>query len=206
MATGELGHIDPSQGKSTEELIQQGVQMSPDQRERLINNFTRGVGGDLDNQGAAIRSKEALLSVQSSEAARAAEADPTNSGLKAQAEAALKAVTDFHNGPVKKFKRVWSDSGRGLQREIPLDYSTMNGMKEAYMKGRGNGKEAPPEMEPALKQTAAKVSKSASDEEAAINNLGNEIGKRTRGKPLPDNDSIRAKLMKIMGGDLPCRN
>ena len=60
-------------------------------------------------------------------------------------------------------------------------------------------------MEPALKKTAARVKKSASDEEAAINNLGEEIGKRTRGKPLPSDDSIRAKLMKIMG-DLPCRN
>ena len=205
MASGELGHIDPSQGKSTEELIGQGLKMSPEQRERMIDNFSRGVGGDLDNQGAAIRSKEALLSVQSTEAGRAAEADPTNTQLKANADAALKAATDFHNGPVKKLKRVWSDAGRGLQREIPLDYSTLNGMKEAYMKGQGNGKAAPPEMEPKLKETAARVNKSASDEEAAINNLGEEIGKRTRGKPLPDNDSIRAKLMKIMG-DLPCRN
>ena len=185
--------------------MQQGMQMAPDQRERLINNFTRGVGGDLDNQGAAIRSKEAMLSVQSTEAGRASEADPTNVQLKAQADAALKAATDFHNGPVKKFKRVWSDAGRGLQREIPLDFSTMNGMREAYMKGAGNGKTAPPEMEPALKQTAARVKKSAVDEEAAINNLGGEIGKQTRGKTLPSDDSIRAKLMKIMG-DLPCRN
>ena len=205
MATGELGHIDPSQGKSTEEMVAQGLKMLPDQRERMIDNFTRGVGGDLDNQGAAIRSKEVLLSVQSSEAARAAEADPTNQRLKAEADAALKAVTDFHNGPVKKFKRVWSDAGRGLQREVPLDYTTLNGMREAYMKGQGNGKAAPPEMEPALKQTAARVKKSAADEQTALNSLGGEIEKQTRGKALPSNDSIRAKLMKIMG-DLPCRN
>ena len=209
MASGELGHVDPSQGKSTEELIANGLKMSPDQRERMIDNFSRGVGGDLDNQGAAIRSKEALLSVQSSEAARAAEAAPTNQQLKAEADAALKAVTDFHNGPVKKFKRVWSNAGRGLQREIPLDYTTLNGMKEAYMKGQGNGKAAPPEMEPALKQMSKRVNESASKEEAAVKNagdaIGNEVAKKARGKTLPTNDQIRTRLMEIMK-DLPCRN
>jgi hypothetical protein len=204
MATGELGQIDPSEGKSTEELVMQGLQMAPAQRERLINNFNRGVGGDLDNQGAAIRAEEARLSVQSTEASRAAAADPTNIQLKAQADAALKAVTDFHNGPVKKLKRVWSDAGRGLQRDIPLDYTTLNGMKEAYMKGIGNGKEAPPEMEPKLKQTADKVTKSAQAEQAAMDNLGNEIRNRTARKTLPSDDNIRARLMEIMK-DLPCR-
>lgn len=204
MATGELGQVDPSAGKSTEEMVQQGLQMDPAQRERLINNFSRGVGGDLDNQGAAIRSKEAMLSVQSTEASRAAAADPTNIQLKAQADAALKAVTDFHNGPVKKLKRVWSDAGRGLQRDIPLDYTTLNGMKEAYMKGIGNGKEAPPEMEPQLKQTADKVTKSAQAEQTAMDNLGNEIRNRTARKTLPSDDNIRARLMEIMK-DLPCR-
>ena len=205
MASGELGHIDPSQGKSTEELIRQGIQMSPEQRERLINNLVKGTGGDLDTQGAAIRSKEAMLSVQSADAARASEANPTNPQLKAEADAALKAVTDFHNGPVKKFKRVWSDAGRGLQREVPLDYSTLNGMKEAYLKGMGNGKEAPPEMEPKLKQTAARVKKAAGDEQTAINNFGKDIEKATRGKTLVNDDNVRAHLMEIMK-DLPCRN
>ena len=209
MATGELGQVDPSQGKSTEELVRQGIQMTPNQREGLIDNFVKGKGGDLDQQGAAIRSKEAILSVQSSEASRASEADPTNRQLKADADAALKAATDFHNGPVKKFKRVWSDSGRGLQREIPLDYSTLNGMKEAYTKGAGNGKEAPPEMEPALKQMSKRVNESASKEEAAVKNagdaIGNEVAKKARRKTLPTNDQIRTRLMEIMN-DLPCRN
>ena len=209
MATGELGQIDPSEGKSTEEMVMHGLKMSPDQRERLINNFNRGVGGDLDNQGAAIRSKEALLSIQSRDASRSAAADSANAQLQAQAKAAHDAVTAFHNGPIKKFKRVWSDAGRGLQREIPLDYTTFNGMKEAYLKGRGNGTEAPPEFAPKLKQMADTVTKVTNKEYAATTNYNKEIGdyleKQTRGKPpLPSDDQVRTRLMEIMN-DLPCR-
>jgi hypothetical protein len=175
--------------------------MSPTQREGLIDNFIKGKGGDLDQQGAAIRSKEALLSEQARSASRAADADPTNPQLQAQAKAASDAVTAFHNGPIKKFKQVWSDSGRVLQREIPLDYTTLNGMKEAYLKG--NNTEAPAGLEPKLKRMADVVSKTADAERVAMNNLSKEIGKQTRGKPLPTDDQVRTRLMEIMK-DLPC--
>ena len=208
MATGELGQIDPSQGQSTKDMVLQGMQMSRDQRDGLIKNFMKGQGGDLDQQGAAIRAREAILSEQARSASRAADADPTNPQLQAQAKATSDAVTAFHNGPIKKFKQVWSDAGRALQREIPLDYTTLNGMKEAYLKGKGNGKEAPPELEPKLKQMADAVNKSANREQAALNNgskeIGQEIQKKTRGKPLPNDDQIRTRLMEIMK-DLPCR-
>jgi hypothetical protein len=201
MARGELGTIDPSQGQSTEELVRQGLQMRPNQREGLIDNFMKGVGGDLDQQGAAIRSKEAMLSEQSRAASRAAAADPANPQLQAQAKAASDAVTAFHLGPIKKFKRIWSDSGRGLQGEIPLDYSTLNGTKEAYLKS--NDKEAPASLEPKLKRMAEVVSKTADAERVAMNNLGKEIEKQIRGKILPTDDQVRTRLMEIMK-DLPC--
>jgi hypothetical protein len=201
MATGELGQIDPSQGKSTEDMVQQGLQMSRTQRDGLIDNFMKAKGGDLDQQGAAIRSKEALLSEQARAASRATNADPTNSQLQAQAKAAADAVTAFHNGPIKKFKQVWSDSGRALQREIPLDYTTFNGMKEAYLKGKN--KEAPADLEPKLKRMADAVSKSADAERVAMNNYGKEIEKQSRGKTLLSDDQIRTRLMEIMK-DLPC--
>jgi hypothetical protein len=201
MAIGELGQIDPSQGQSTEDMIAQGLQMSRTQRDGLIDNFLKAKGGDLDQQGAAIRSKEALLSEQARAASRTANADPTNPQLQAQAKAAADAVTAFHNGPIKKFKQVWSDSGRVLQREIPLDYTTFNGMKEAYLKGKN--KEAPAEFEPKLKQMAEAVSKITDAERVAINNWGKEIENQTRGKTLPADDQIRTRLMEIMK-DLPC--
>jgi N-acetyl-anhydromuramyl-L-alanine amidase AmpD len=209
MARGELGQIDPSEGKSTEEMVQQGLQMSRDQRDGLIKNFMKGTGGDLDQQGAAIRAREAILSEQARSASRAADADPTNPQLQAQAKAASNAVTAFHNGPIKKFKKVWSDSGRVLQREIPLDYTTFNGMKEAYLKGKGKGNEAPPELEPKLKQMADQVSKIADAERAKLNNYGKEVGdyveEKSRGKPpLPSDDQIRTRLMEITK-NLPCR-
>src|SRR5215471_5719008 len=188
MASGELGQVDPSQGKSTEELMQQGLKMNPTQRDGLIDNLMKGKGGNLDQQAAAIRSKEAILSEQSKAASRAATADPANVQLQAQAKAALDAVTDFHNGPVKKLRQTWSDTGRGLQQEIPLDYTTINGLKEAYLKG--NGKEVPPALEPKLKQMADRVSKSVDAERQALNGLGQEIQKRTRGKPLPTSDQV----------------
>jgi N-acetyl-anhydromuramyl-L-alanine amidase AmpD len=201
MAAGELGQIDPSQGQSTEDMVQQGLQMSPTQRDGLIDNFTQGKGGDLDQQGAAIRSKEALLSEQARAASRAASVDPANPQLQAQAKAAADAVTAFHNGPIKKFKQVWSDAGRGLQREIPLDYTTFNGMKEAYLKG--NNQEAPANLEPKLKQMADAVSKRTDTERVALNNMGKQIENQTRGKPLPNDEQVRTRLMEIMK-DLPC--
>jgi N-acetyl-anhydromuramyl-L-alanine amidase AmpD len=208
MAAGELGQIDPSEGQSTEDMVKQGLQMSRDQREGLIKNFMKGQGGDLDQQGAAIRAREAILSEQARSASRAANADPTNPQLQSQAKVASDAVTAFHNGPIKKFKQVWSNAGRGLQREIPLDYTTLNGMKEAYLKGQGKGNEAPPELEPKLKKMADTVSKSADTERAAMNNYGKEVGdyveKKSRGKVIPNDDQIRTRLMEIMK-HLPCR-
>jgi hypothetical protein len=201
MATGELGPVDPSQGQSTEHMVMQGLKMAPEQRERLINNFSRGTGGDLDTQGAAIRSKEAILSEQSRSASRASGADPNNPQLKAQEQAALKELTDFHNGPVKKFKRVWSDSGRALQREIPIDYTTLNGIKEAYLKS--NGKEAPAGSDPKFQKVAGMMSNSVTAEQAVMRNWGQEIEARTRGNPVTD-ESVRTRLMEIMK-DLPCR-
>jgi hypothetical protein len=200
MASGELGRIDPGTGKSTEDLVTQGLKMSPKQRDTLIDNFVKGKGGDLDDQGAAIRSKEALLSQQASAADRAARANPT-AELQAAAEAASQAVTDFHNGPIKKFKQVWSDAGRGLQREIPLDFTTLNGMKEAYLKA--NDQAAPATLEPKLKQMADAVTKASDTERAALNNLGVQIENQTRGKRLPTDDQVRTKLMDIMK-NLPC--
>jgi hypothetical protein len=201
MATGELGPVDPSEGQSTEQMVMRGLTMAPEQRERLINNLVRGVGGDLDTQGAAIRSKELILSEQSRSASQAARAEPDNPQLKAQAQAALAELTAFHNGPVKKFKRVWSDAGRGLQREIPVDFTTLNGMKEAYLKAQG--KEAPAGSDAKFQKVADAVSKSAIQEQAAMSKLGQEIEARTRGNPVND-EAIRTKLME-MTKDLPCR-
>ena len=201
MALGELGRIDPSEGQSTEKMVMNGMNMSPNQRERLINNFMQGKGGDLDQSGAAIRSKEMLLSEQSRAASRAAALEPTNAQAQAQAKAAYDAVTAFHNGPLKKYKQVWSDSGRVLQKEIPLDYTTLNGLKEAYLKNQK--KEAPLEFEPKLKQMADVAAKASTAERAALERLSDEIGKEITGKSVPTDDQVRARLMAIMK-DMPC--
>ena len=200
MARGELGAIDPSQGTSTADLVMQGLKMSPDQRETLIDNFVKGKGGDLDQQGAAIRSKEAYLSEQARAASRAADADPSNQQLKTAADKASDEVTAFHNGPLKKFKQVWSDSGRALQQELPLDYTTLNGMKEAYLKY--NGKSAPDVAEPILQKTAKRVSDSVDAEQATLKDASNGIAKYISKRKIPTDEEIRAKVMDIMKGIL----
>jgi hypothetical protein len=202
MARGELGQIDPSQGTSTEDLVMQGLKMSPTQRERLIDNFTKGTGGDLDQQGAAIRAKEVYLSEAARAASRAAQADPNNQQLANAEKTASDAVTAFHNGPLKKFKQVWSDSGRALQQELPLDYTTFNGMKEAYLKA--NGKPAPEIADPALQKMAKRASGAANAEKVAMNKLGQAIdGEVKRRGKLPTDDQVRARLAEIMK-DFPC--
>jgi hypothetical protein len=202
MARGELGQIDPSQGTSTEALVMQGLTMSPAQRETLIDNFTKGKGGDLDQQGAAIRAKEAYLSEAARAASRTAQDNPENQQLATAAKTAFDEVTAFHNGPLKKFKQVWSDSGRALQQELPIDYTTFNGMKEAYLKANG---QSPPEVaEPALQKMADRASGAVNAEKVAMNKFGQAIdGEVKRRGKLPADDQVRARLAEIMK-DFPC--
>jgi hypothetical protein len=197
VASGELGEVAPGQGFSTQDLLAKGLQMGPEQINQHVSDLMNGRGGNVVLQGAAVRAEEARLSQRSNAASRASEAAPANQQLRVDADNAFKDLTDFHNGPVAKFKKDWSDQGRTLQGELPVDLSTFNGMREAFLKDVGK----PPSdsMEPALRSAAKKVSAAAAAEKAAMQKLSNEIGKQTANKQLSSAEAVRNSIRERMG-------
>jgi hypothetical protein len=201
MAQGELGQVAPGEGRSIEELIRKGMQMSPQEVAQRVRAVETDAGGDPVANAAAVRMREAYLSQQSAAASRASEADPANQQLKTAADKAFADVTNFHNGPVAKLKGSWSDIGRGLQGENLIDISTLNGMKEASLKD--TGKAPPPSAEAALQKSADRVRTTSAAEDDAMRNLGMAIAGATEGKTLPSAEEVRDRIMKRMGG-FPC--
>ena len=154
------------------------------------------VGGNPRDQAAAIRTEEARLCQVSRQASLASEADPGNQQLRILADNAFKDLADFHNGPVAKLKNNWHAQGMTLQGEIPVDLSTYNGLRDAYL--RDVGKPPPANAEPVLRRTAQRVRDAATAETAAMNKLGAEIEKQSARRPLPTEDQVRENIVKRM--------
>jgi hypothetical protein len=172
--------------------------MGPEEINQHVSDLVNNRGGNTVLQGAAVRAEEARLSQRSNAASRAAEAAPANQQLRLDADKAFKDLTDFHNGPVAKFKKDWSDQGRTLQGEIPVDLSTFNGMREAFLKDVG--KPPPDSLEPALRSSAKKISDAVTAEKDAVQKLSNEIEKRTAGKKLSGGaEATRNRIRQRMG-------
>jgi hypothetical protein len=201
MASGELGPVAPGQGASTEALLARGLRMGPEEVAQHVSDVMNNRGGDPVAQAAAIRAAEAQLSQRSNAASRAAEADPTNQQLKVDADNAFKDLTDFHNGPVAKLKNDFHLRGMGLQGEIPVDLSTLNGLKELFLKEIG--KPPPDSMENVLRNAAKRVSDAADVEKTAMQKMGTEIERQTVGIALPTPEQVRLAILSRMKVD-PC--
>jgi hypothetical protein len=197
MAAGEIGPVAPGTGVTKEEMLAKGLQMGPEQITQHISNLMQGVGGDPTLQAAAVRAEEARLAQRSRDLSIISEADPKNSHAKIDADNAFKDVSDFHNGPVAKLKNNWHAQGMTLQGEIPVDLSTYNGMREAFL--RDVGKPPPDSMEPALRSSAKKVSDAATEEKVAMQKLSNEIERQTAGKQLSSAEAVRNSISERMG-------
>ena len=201
MATGDLGPVEPGVGVTKEEMIARGTQMGPETINQHVSNIMNDVGGNPRDQAAAIRTEEARLSQVSRQASLASEADPGNQQLRTQADNAFKDLTDFHNGPVAKLKNNWHAQGMTLQGELPVDLSTYNGLRDAYL--RDVGTPPPANAEPVLRRTAQRVRDAATAETAAMNKLGAEIEKQSSLRRVITPDQIAENIMKRMNG-LPC--
>ena len=196
MATGDLGSVEPGVGVTKEEMIARGTQMGPETIASHVSNIMNDVGGNPRDQAAAIRTEEARLSQVSRQASLASEADPGNQQLRTQADNAFKDLTDFHNGPVAKLKNNWHAQGITLQGELPIDLSTYNGLRDAYL--RDVGTPPPANAEPVLRRTAQRVRDAATAETAAMNKLGTEIERQSARRPLPTEDQVRENIVKRM--------
>ncbi len=200
-ASGELGEIAPGQGYSTKEMAAQGLKMSPEEINQHVSDLMHGTGDPIE-QGKAVRAEEARLSQRSNDLSRAAAADPTNVEAKLAADNAFNDVTDFHNGPVAKLKSIFHATGVGLQGELPVDLSTFNGLREAFLKD--TGKVPTPEQEPQLQAMAEKVTKSVAEDNGAKQSLGQAIEKATARRKLPSYDEVRQNIADRMKIE-PCR-
>jgi hypothetical protein len=88
-----------------------------------------------------------------------------------------------------------------MQGEAPVDLSTYNGIREAWL--RDTGKAPAPEQEPVMRKTAARVKGAMDAENAAMSKLGQEIAKPSKTK-LPSADDVRNSIMERMKIE-PCR-
>jgi N-acetyl-anhydromuramyl-L-alanine amidase AmpD len=201
MASGELGPVAPGVGVTKEEMLARGLKMGPEEIAQHVSNVNNDVGGNPRDQAAAIRTEEARLSQVSHNASLASEAAPNNAQLRIDADNAFKDLTDFHNGPVAKLKNNWHAQGVSLQGEIPVDLSSYNGLRDAYL--RDVGKPPPPSAEPAMRAAAKRVRAAADAESAAMRNLGAEIERQSARRRLPTDEEVRQRIMERTK-DMPC--
>jgi hypothetical protein len=199
-ASGELGEISPGQGYSKSDLVKQGEKMSPEEVNQYVSDLMQKTGDPI-KQASAVSAEEARLSQRSSQLSRIAESDPTNVEAKLAADNAFNDLTDFHKGPVARLKEVFHGTGVGLQGEVPVDLSTFNGMREAWLKD--TGELPPPSKEPLLRKTAAEVSKSIEQDNGARTALSDAIEKQSSSRKLPSYEEVRNNIRERMGLE-PC--
>jgi hypothetical protein len=200
MARGEIGTVAPEEGVSREALLNEGLRMGPEEINQQISDLMNKTG-DIRKQAAAVRAQEAQLSQRSHAASLAWERNPTPENLAAREEA-FNDLTDFHKGPMAQAKLNFHMQGMGLQGEIPVDLSTFNGLREEFLKNNP-GKSLRASDERNLVKTAEMIRNATITERAALENLGKEIDRQTRGKPMISDSDLRRQIMEIMQID-PC--
>jgi hypothetical protein len=198
-AAGEIGEIAPGVGYSRTDLREEGLKMTPEQIAQHVSDLMHNTG-DPKLQAAAITAEEARLSQVSSRLSRQAEDQPGNAQLARDAESAFQDLTDFHNGPVAQLKNNWHAQGMTLQGEIPVDLSTFNGLREAWL--RDVGKPTTPDVEATMRRTARNVRDAVTAENAALDQLGQKVESLKRAK-IPSADEVRNNIMERLK-DIPC--
>ena len=202
MEAGEIGHVEPGTGKTTEELLAQGLKMGPEEINQHKSDIMHGVG-DPVKQTAAIRAEEARLSHRSHEASLAAEADPNNQAKQIAADNALKDLTDLYNGPMRRLKQNWHRQGVAFQDRIPIDLSTYNGIRSEFIKSTGKKPEQISKVgETEMRKASRQVRESSDAYKAKMKNLADEVSKDRR--KLPTIDKVAEDVMRIMKGQDPC--
>jgi hypothetical protein len=199
-AAGEIGEIAPGVGYSRTDLREIGLRMRPEQIAQHVSDLMHDTG-DPKLQAAAITAEEARLSQKSSQLSRIAEDQP-NPQTKLAAENAFQDLTDFHNGPVAKLKNNWHAQGMTLQGEIPVDLSTLNGHREAWL--RDVGTPITPDIEAAMRRSARNVRDAVTAENAALDQLAQKVDSLKRPK-IPSADEVRNNIMERMK-NVPCIN
>ena len=200
---GELPPIDPNVGVTTEELLARGARMGPEEVNQHISDIMSEKGGDLRKQAAAMRIEELRLTHKARRLSIEAEENPHNAQAKLDYDNASKDLADFHHGAVKKMKKTFHDAGVGLQGELGYDLSTYEGLRDKFFQ-ENNNQNPPLSADPVIKDTAARVRQTHSNEYKAKKRLSAEVDKWL-GKKMSDEqiEETRQAALKKMNID-PC--
>src|SRR5258706_2756364 len=90
-----------------------------------------------------------------------------------------------------KLKSNWSAQGMTMQGEVPIDLTTYNGLRQAWL--NDVGKPPPPGAEPVLRRTAQKVRDAVAAENGAMSKLSQKIDEASQP------EIIRGKSLDIGG-------
>lgn len=194
-AAGILGEVKTGIALSTEELVDRGMKMTSEERMQHASDVMNGNISNLADQTAAIRAEEARLSDRSTRLSQIAKDNPTAEN-KFAAQEAFDDVTDWHNGPVAAIKRIWSNMGRAMQGDIPIDLSTLNGQREAWL--RDVGTPPPAEALDKLRSLAENMSK-ANQKMTDLQKLWRQDAQSLNPRVTPEmvREQILVKLKKL---------
>ena len=205
VAGGELPPTDPNIGVTTEELLARGAKMGPDEINKHVSDLMEGKVNNPRDMAAAVRAKERELTQRSRQLGILSEESPSDAQAKLEAGNALAKLHDFHSegGPIKKMKEIFNHIGVGLQGDLQYDLSSENGLKEKFFQ-ESKGKKAPPQADPVIKETAARVRRAYSEDYQAKKRVSAEVDKWL-GKKMNDQqiEETRQAALKKMNMD-PC--
>lgn len=201
--SGDLGDIAPGVGASAEEMAGRGRKLVEGGAD-VDAAVTRIMDGKYDpvDDSAVARFEEARLRNVKDKAYRELQNNPDGIEAKQTYENAFNDLTDFHKGPIAKIKVDWHKGGVNLQGQFPVDLSTADGLREAWL--QATGKDAPESVRPLMERTANRV-KSAVDKEVDVNNrLTEAIDKEVVRQKSPKADAVRERILKELE-NRPCR-
>jgi hypothetical protein len=202
MTSGDLGEIAPGQGSSVQELATKGQKLVEGGADvdAAVSRVNSGTFDPVDD-AAIVRFEEARLRARKGQAYQELQNDPNNVELKLNYENAFKDLTDFHNGPIATVKAVWAEGGRGLQGQFPVDLSTADGLREAWL--QNTGKDMPESVRPVAEKVANRVRETVNLENGVKAKLGSAI-EDAYAKQKVTHDQIRDRFLKELE-NRPCR-
>lgn len=202
--SGDLGPITPGKVSTVQELATLG--------QKLVNQgadvdaaVSRVMSGTFDpvNDASIVRFEESRLRARKNAAYRGLQADPQNVEKQLAYENAFKDLTDFHQGPIATVKTNWAQAGRGLQGSFPVDLTTADGLREAWL--QNTGVDAPESVKPVMEKVANRVRYSIDQENGVKAKLSSAIEDAyNKRKTKVTHDQIRDRFLKELEAR-PCQ-